>query len=143
MCWAAAIACIVNCVSNKNLTAKDVAVREYGSTNYDQGMTTANSAKVLRNTYKLDYTYLNHAPSETVILENIQTGYPLYGSFIGDHVSHAATIFGINVVSGYITVMDPMFGSATAYHSSDGFSYVNTAMGKTITLDKTICSVWE
>lgn len=143
MCWAATIACIVNYVKSRSLTAKDVAVAEYGSVNYNQGMSTANCATVLQDTYNLNYTYINHAPSDLAILENIQTGYPLYGSFGNDHRSHAGTIFGINIVSGYITVMDPMMGSTTALSKNGEYTYFNTVIGENISLEKAICSVWD
>lgn len=143
LCWAATIACIVNYVDNKNLTVEDVAKKQFGSTKFDKGKTTAESAKVLRDTYNLNYTYLNSVPSDNIILENIQKGYPLYGSFGNDDISHAATVFGINVVSGYITIMDPMTGSHTVYSKNGTYSYINTTVGEEIFFDKTICSIWR
>lgn len=143
ICWAATIACIVNYVQNKSLTAKDVAIAARDPINYNQGMLPNDCAKVLQNIYNLNYTYINHVPSDLAILENIQTGYPLYGSFSNDHRSHAGTIFGINIVSGYITVMDPMMGSTTALCINGEYAYSNTVMGEIIALEKAVCFVWD
>lgn len=145
LCWAATIACIVNYVKNRNLTAKDVAIAECGSSDYDDynvGKSTSECDDILQK-YGLNYTYLNHAASDLAILENIQTGYPLYGSFGNDHRSHAGTIYGINIVSGYITVMDPLMGSTTALSKNGDYTYFNTDMGENISLEKTVCYIWD
>ena len=77
-----------------------------------------------------------------VILTNIQRGYPIYGSFETRTGFHAVTIYGINVTSGRIMIMDPQYGSTTCYYGTNGYTYVSEYAGYTFTLSHAICNSW-
>lgn len=143
ICWAATIACISNYVNGTLLRAVDVAKRFYGEDDYDQSASHRTCEILMQNVYDLDYTYKNQIPSDNVILENLKDDFPLYGSFLWAKGSHAVTIYGINIQSGYISVMDPEFGAATAYYSYDnGYSYISDYSGVSLSLDCAICHSW-
>lgn len=145
ICWAATVACINNYVNGTNLTAADVARAKYGSFYYDKDLMTDEVVKFMNSQYNLNYTYHEYAPSDLVMLNNIQSGRPMYGSFFTTGATrHGATVYGINLVSGYITVMDPAFGSATAYDGGQGFySYLNPYSGMELGLIYAICYTWQ
>lgn len=145
LCWAATIACINNYVNKTNLTAVSVAQNIYGTEDYDHSVAAAESAAIMRREYGLDYTYGGWPPSDSAMLNNIQSGYPMYGSFATtSQTLHAATIYGINPISGYITVMDPKFGSATAYYGlGSTYYYFSPNEGVDLFLVQGVCHTWQ
>lgn len=142
ICWAATIACINNYVHKTNLTAKDVAVKKFGSSNYNQGLDMPSCASFMQSAYNLDYTYKRQVPDENVIFSDLSNGYPIFGHFTWSSGSHGVTIYGINIRAGYISVMDPEFGAATASYSLDGYTYISDYSGVKLTLLNAICHGW-
>ena len=147
LCWAATTACIKNYLNNSNYTTAQIAMLYFNSgTVYNVGMYDCNVASFMQNTLMLSYTYGNYKPSDAAILSNITNGFPIYGSFTWSSGSsngrHASTIYGVNAVSGYITVMDPEFGSSTATTNGSTYTYVSGYSGVTLTLDRGICHSW-
>jgi len=76
--------------------------------------------------------------SDNAILDNIQGGYPIYGVLQNYSLQHACIIYGVNPVSGYITVMDPVFGYSTAYSSHNEYAYTDPNTDTTWILHKTV-----
>lgn len=66
----------------------------------------------------------------------------IYGSFISKISRHAMTIYGVNLVSGYIMVMNPSSGSMTIKEKNSKYSYVSSGNGYTYTMDRGICEYW-
>lgn len=149
ICWAAAVATISNYLKGTNYTAAQVARAYYGA-NYNYILNTTAVAELMRNTYNLDYTY-RIAIRSAVIYDNIANGYPIVGNCIytwnNDINGHATTIYGINIVSGYIVLMDPSMGSVTVYVNDSGaetntYTYRNTYWNVDMTLESGICHSW-
>lgn len=138
ICWAATLACIVNYVKGTSLTAKQVAKAKNGATDYNHGL----YDKTMNSEYNMNYKYHNYKPSDNVMLTNIKNGYPIYGSFTWTNGRHAVTIYGINVLAGCIMIMDPKFGATTSYLSSNGYTYVSSYSGTTLTFDRVGCKTW-
>ncbi len=145
LCWAATVACIKNYKSGTNWTAGSVS-KLYYDTSYVVDSTAYDSsvAGFMRNRCSLSYTYRSSRPSDNAILSNITSGYPIYGSFYVSPTSyrHAGTIYGINVISGYISVMDPISGSVSAVTNGSTYSYYNADYGVVCTLDSGIAHTW-
>lgn len=143
ICWAATTACIVNYVKGTSLTAKQVAIAKWGSTDFDnEGLSTKNSVSFMNSKYNMGYTYHNYVPSDDVMLSNIQKGYPIWGSFVNSNSRHAVTIYGINVIAGRIMIMNPTSGATTGYASSGGYTFVSSYSGNTFTFENAGCKTW-
>ncbi len=141
ICWAACAAALVNYLQGESLTAVDIA-KEYwyakDEDNYNQGITAEEIEAVLSMRFKLKYKLRNSVISDNAILDNIQDGYPIYGILHNYSLQHACIIYGVNPVSGYITVMDPAFGYSTAYSSNNEYSYTDPNTDTTWILHKTV-----
>ncbi len=142
ICWAATTACIVNYVKGKNLTAKQVATAKWGTSDYNKGLEVSKVISFMNSKYNMNYKYHNYVPSDNVILNNIQDDYPIYGSFDWSNGRHGVTVYGINVIAGRIMIMDPEFGSTTAYLGANGYTYVNSYAGVTLTFKRAGCKTW-
>lgn len=146
ICWAATTATIVNYVKGVSLSAVAVAQARFGSTDFNHGLSADAVASFMNSVYQMGYTYHDYVPSNNVMTNNIQSGYPIYGSFTWTNGSssgyHAVTVYGINVVSGYITIMDPEYGSVTCYYSNQGYTYVSAYSGSTVTFARANCKYW-
>ena len=142
LCWAASTACVVNYVKGKNYTAVDVAKKYYGNTDYNKKADATQVVSVLRNKYFLLYSHKEQKPGDGIIGHNIQKGYPVIGLFSSYVGAHAVVICGINIVSGYIKIMDPNFGFCSAIVSSAGYQYTNASTGITYTFGGAICRYW-
>lgn len=135
LCWAATVACIVNYVNGTSLDAVTVAKRYYGNTDFDQGIGCDNLREKIQDYGLIYYQYSIGEPFDNKILSSIIAGYPVGGTFDvvgGDY--HACTIFGINVIAGRIQVMDPEFGSTTAWFNNDSYTYVSSYTNSTLNL---------
>lgn len=143
MCWAASIACIVNYKKGKSYTAVDVAKKHFGSTNFNQGLPLGDEQGILRSDYLLWYTYKNQVPGDGVISHNIQKDFPIMATFQHANGYHYVVICGINVISGYIKVMDPEIGFCSATVSSSGYRYYRADAGVTLTLNRATCRYWS
>lgn len=146
MCWAATIACIVNYVNGTNLNVLQVAIAHYGLSNFNQGLPSEDSADILSNTYDLPYTYRNSAPSDSVIMNNINKGFPIYASFKNQETGgrHAVTLYGYHIMAGYIFIMDPQSGSELATYDANlnKYKYVDTDDGVDFTFERASCRYW-
>lgn len=142
LCWAATVACINNYINGTNLTSEAVAKKKFGNSNYNNGLADNEVCSFMNSQYKLGYAYKNQVPSNNAILKNIKNKYPIYGSFISKVSRHAVTIYGVNLISGYITVMNPSSGSMTIKEANGKYSYVSSGNGYTYTMDRGICKYW-
>lgn len=139
ICWAAAVACIVNYRIKSNLSAMDV-VSDYGGGT--AGLKDTFIPAVFGK-YGLSYSFQETAPSNNVISNNLRQDYPIYGSFIVNTDSrHSAVIYGINVVGGYIYIMDPLIGFTSATMQNGKYAYVNPTNISVLTLDRAVCHSW-
>lgn len=143
MCWAASIACIVNYKKDTNYTAVQVAQKHYGNTNFDRGLPLGDQDNVLITDYFLLYRYKNEVPSDGVILKNINKDYPILATFKWSNGYHDVVIYGVNVIKGYISLMDPEFGFCSASLTSYGYRYVSGYSGVTLTLNRATCMYWS
>ncbi len=145
LCWAATVACIKNYISGTSWTVHTVS-KGYFQTTYtvDATVETSSVANFMQNKCSMPYTYHNSVPSDNTILSNIIGGYPIYGSFYvsPNNLWHAGTIYGINVVSGYISVKDPLRGTVSAISNGSTYVYTIASTGKTYTLQKVITHTW-
>lgn len=142
LCWAASVASIANYCKGKSLNAVTVAKGYYGATDYNYGINPFEAPAVLGN-YDLTYSYKYEVPSDNVILENIVANYPIYGNFVVGLTTHAGVIYGTNVMSGYIYIMDPEFGFTSASKGTNGYySYTSGYSGTTVTLISASCYSW-
>lgn len=145
ICWAAVVASIVNCRLGGSRTAVQVAQQHTGSqTNFNQTASTSAMPGLLSHYGVSSYTHKSSQyPFDNVILKNIQAGFPLYGSFHWSNGFHAGTLYAINVIGGYLYVMDPMVGFVTATPASGTarYRYVGSN-GHTLTLDTAVARHW-
>ena len=133
-CWASSVACIGNFLKNKSYTGEYVAQYVYG-TNYDQGATPAQALAALKNIYGVSYTYYSTVPSDNTILNSISSlRRPLYSRWSSSAGSHATVIDGINVIAGYITIMNPASGFMSASANGSSYTYISLNSGNTFTL---------
>lgn len=150
ICWAASWAVILNATGTvpSPVTAPGVASSILG-TNFNHTRTDSNTVSDMILHYGLHYVYNNSVLSDTVLKNNIIAGNPIYASFLnlGGTVRHACTIYGINMVSGYVSVMDPWGSdlnhtySYAAYYSTlaGGYTYTNIYNSTQFILSRTIC----
>lgn len=140
ICWAATIACICNYVRGTDLTAAEIAQNYYDSTDpdvFNQGLYDNVVVEFMNTDYYLGYTYISTPPNDNIILRNIMNDFPLYSCFENENGGrHALTIYGINVVGGYISIMDPMNGALTATFSASAleYQYVSPSTNNVFTL---------
>lgn len=144
LCWAATIASIVNYKKGTSYTAVDVAKKHYGNTNYNRTLTIGEEDNILISDYLLLYLHKDKIPGDSVIGKNIINDYPVYATFKNSNGGyHAVVIFGINTISGYISVMDPLSGACSATISGSGYRYVSVNSGVTFTLECATCRYWS
>lgn len=140
LCWAASVACIENYVHNNDLTALDVEL-DYKGENTDSTIS-ASEFSVVLSYYDLAYIFNTRIPSGSAMVSNLQRGFPMLGIFsVSESMAHAAVIYGVNIISGYIYVMDPMFGFTSAGAGSGTYSYVSN--GRTLSLGAACCRFWS
>lgn len=118
------------------MDAATVVKSYFGNTNFNQSIGADNLTEKIKD-YGLNYyQFSNCGPFDSQILSSIIAGNPVGGSFAvvyGDF--HAATIFSINVIAGRIQVMDPEFGSITAWLNDDyTYTYVSNYTNSTLNL---------
>lgn len=150
LCWAASTACITNYVKGRALTTEMVAREFYNSSVIlDQAQSPETVEALMNNKYNLNYKYKNQRPSDSTILTNIKNNYPIYGSFFwydskNNLYAHGTTIFAIDLMDGYISVMDPITGAYTAYYNNNygTYTYIPSYNATTFTLSRAICHDW-
>lgn len=148
LCWAASAACIVNYLKNMDLNAEAVAIKWCGTTKYDEYncyLDVGLEDDVL-DKYDVSYTYKKQMPSSNVLLVNIKGGYPVLGTFLNKatYIAHDVVIYGTNIMSGVIYIMDPEYGfSSTSTSVSNVYTYVSPVSGATLTLYGAACKNWE
>ena len=142
LCWAATTASIVNYLKGRNITAETVA-RTYLGSNFDVELAYILEPSVLNMFGVNNYTYGNRVPSSGVILNNIQSGYPIMANFQHSSGGHIVALYGINVTGGYLYVMDPYHGfCSTTYSASAGHTYYWPNGGATYTFGSATCRYW-
>ena len=144
ICWAASCAMIINSVKGYHYTAEQIA-RSYYGTDFNHGLAFGDEVDVLSN-FSIVYTYKGIIkPSGGVMLHNIRYGWPIFASFLTPSGNgHSAVIYGINVTSGYLYIMDPELGERSAlYNSTDGYYYyVSGNSGSKMTFYYGTCHYW-
>lgn len=130
-CWASSVACIGNFLKGKNYTGIYVAQYLYGTTDYNKGANGPTSISTLNNIYGTSYSYYGSTPSENVIYSNISSGKPLFSGWTYSSYGHACVIYGINIIGGYIYIMDPEYGFCSG--SSNGSTYSFTSLYSGVT----------
>ncbi len=148
LCWAASIACIKNYLSGTTLSAATVNMQCL-NTNVvmDVTMPLSSVASYMQNNYSMSYIVGYSVPSGNAFIANISGGYPIYGSFHWANGSgsgnHGCTIYGVNPISGYISVMNPSANAGPCTAASNGSTYVFTdPLGTTMQLQYAICHSW-
>ena len=142
ICWAATAACIVNYCKGTSKTAVDVAKDYHGPADFNYSIVLSEMDDVLGQ-YSLTYTAKEQVPSERVVLENIDDGYPIASGWTyASGSKHFCTIYGTNPISGYHYVMDPDQGFLTAILGSSGYTYVSAVSGDTLTFYSAACHSW-
>lgn len=133
-CWASCVACIGKFLKSKSYTGEYVAQYVYG-TNYNQSANPDQVLAALNNIYGVSYTYYSTAPSDSTILNSISSlGRPLYSRWSSSSGSHATFIYGINVIGGYIYIMNPASGFMSASSNGYNYTYISLNSGNTFTL---------
>ncbi len=159
ICWAASVACIVNYCEDTSYSAVDVASYHYESSNpsvFNKGVDYRLIPSLFAD-YGLLYTYGN-APSDNIILKNLNADYPIYARFIplSGNGGHACVIYGINTSAGYVYVMNPSYDldyqtnpeaaspySTAVYDAGEGgYTFVSNDTGSTFVLAKGVCRYW-
>ena len=135
---------VKNSLSGTSLSAGDVSMAYY-ETSYvvNSGVYDSLVASFMQNNYSMSYTFGSYAPSNSVLVTNISNGYPVYGSFVsssGGH--HAVTIYGVNAVIGYISLMNPTYGVETGVYNGTTYVFVSSYSGNSFSLDRAICHSW-
>lgn len=119
-----------------------MAQRYYPPGNFNEPIEFSEFPDVL-DLYNLNYTHNSYLPSDGVILENIQAGYPIASGWgAPNYTNHACTIYGTNPISGYHYLMDPLTGFTTAVAGTNGYTYVSAANGATYTFNNAACNSW-
>lgn len=144
ICWAASIACAVNSVKKTSYTAVQVAKYKYGNTDFNNTLSYGDEVAILRH-YGVVYSYQNKKPSDNIIVKNVKYGWPIVGEFDAANVSvgHYMTVYGINVIGGYIYIMDPMVGLKSATATSSGYSYYSAIAKRNYILKHASCRYWR
>lgn len=144
LCWAASVACVVNKLQSKSLTAAAVAINWYGTNNpnnFNVAISEGGEVNVLKK-YGVAYTYRRQNPADGIISNNIHNGYPVLATFRwldgSVYKYHMGVIYGIDIFKGNIYIMDPGYG----FCSTNGHSYISSATGKTMTLFGASCKYW-
>lgn len=145
ICWAASIACIVNYKNNDDLTAIDVA-RSYFGDYFDEGIYIGEEDDILQS-YGLNYTTLRLFATDNEILLNIMNNYPIYAvcAPYGASEDHSVVIYGINISSPYLYIMDPNYGSVVARYdnSLSKYYYVCPGSGVSQYFKYSSCRYWD
>lgn len=128
-CWASSDACIGNYITGYVLTGMNVAAYLYGVFNYNQSANGYDSISTLNSIYGTSYSFYETSPSVSTIVTSLSSGKPVFSSWSGAY-SHACVIYGINVTGGYIYIMDPEGGFASASPNYGRFFYTSLYSGQ-------------
>ncbi len=143
LCWAACIACISNYVRGTPFTATMIADETCGE-GYLGAVSPDVLPRMMYNEYSLNYSLEYSVPSDLVILKNIQKDYPVLALLNGNSSKkHMCVVYGINLVSGYITIMDPIFGFTTVYTKNNKYTYSDPTRDRTWTVYGGLCRYWS
>lgn len=144
-CWAAAVASVANYKNGTSLSAEDVAYAIDPDMGYEIALNGNEIELALEVKYQLDYSYRKTVPSDNVILNNIDYRYPVLGICESPSASlaHMVVINGINVVAGYLTVMDPNYGFATTTFKNGEYVYIVPGKNKEWSFTEGIAHFWK
>ena len=149
LCWAASAACIINYLRGTSYASLSIAQNWYGNTNYNQTLLMEDAVDVLER-YNVYYSFRAQIPSETIIVNNVGNGYPIFGSFSTNRAhngAHNVVIHGINPFTRKLYVMDPTFGFGVANWvqagwDMDDYVYYNAVLGENMSLYYALCQSW-
>lgn len=115
-CWAATVACIGNYLTGESYSAITIA-KSYWGASYNYSLSPDKAMNVLKSKYNKEYTYNDCVPTDSTLYNNLVAGYPLYGRMINPNTAqtHAVTIYAYSMTGGYISIMDPEYGSVVVY----------------------------
>jgi len=117
------MASIGNFICNMNVSDTTVAQNAFPN-NWNRGATIDEAVFALFRTYGELYTYHYCAPSDNDILSGILANRPLYSEWKAPYQSdHEMVINGINVIAGYLRVMNPTYGATQIASVSGGGKY--------------------
>lgn len=145
ICWAATAVSVINYRLNTNYTAEYIAQKYTGSTDpntFNVLIPTADLAKVyVQNGLDWPTLYKFGFYPDEVILPNLTADCPVIGKFDTRYsdVGHVATIYGIDVIHGYLYIMDPAVGFSTAVYSGTSKRYEYKYEGVTSYLMYGLC----
>ena len=130
LCWAACIAMVINTVYGTSYTARDISKMYFGSFK-DDVILSSKIEGFLED--KFNYKTVTKYVADDLLLDSIKRGNPVYTAVDLEMnqrgAVHAVTTYGINLISGYVTVIDPTFGSTTAFLKDNFYSYRNVVDG--------------
>lgn len=136
-CWAATLACVVNYCKGTSYTANSMYNAHHSSLSGggEDGALITEVAAILLKSYNLSYSHTSSTSVDNYILNSIQAGYPVYSKWsVSSSSAHATCICGINVLSGYIYIMDPEFGFTSATVSNGRYRYTSSYSGSSLSL---------
>lgn len=114
LCWAACTAMVGNKLLNTNYTAADIATIKYGETNFDKIGTIIDITNILNTRFFASYSYTFANLDESKVTTNLNANKPLIARFeYASGNGHFVCVYGINTVSHYIMVLDPLLTTST------------------------------
>lgn len=129
LCWAACIAMVGNKLQNTSYTAEDIAKIKYGAINFDKSGTTYDIVDMLNARFYANYSYTNANLTESKVTTNLNANKPLILRFEYESGNgHFVCVYGINTVSNYIMIKDPLLyspGSAYCYMENGEYTYTS------------------
>ena len=147
-CWAASIAAIKNYKSSLSLTAYQVASYYFelkGETLTDSTISIQEVEEHLwRYLPGMTYTLELQVPTDATIVNNINAGNPILGSWDTGGIYHDVVIRGYNTTNSMeLFVIDPQVGYMVAYKIGGYYRYTRADNNVVLTLARAICNSWN
>jgi hypothetical protein len=89
---------------------------------------------VLNNLYGTTHNYYSSIPSDSTIINKLSNNKPLYSVWSYSGGRHAMVIYGMNIIGGYISIMDPEYGFASAVSNGTTYKYTSLYSGVSLSL---------
>ena len=128
LCWAATCASIYNYVHGTNYDVIDVRDHYndyYTATLGNDGLYPPEIAQFINDCGNMGTYTVYTTLSESAVYGNLFYDRPLVGMFAhqGDYFGHAVTMYGININTDIVQIIDPMLGWVDASYTSTSISY--------------------
>ena len=144
-CWAASIACILNYKFGTSYTDTNIAQAYWGSTVqevYNRGVSPAITENIL-SSYGLNYIVRDGPINLNYLADSLRNDYPVEAGFSienspDENDAHAVVIYSYHIMSSYIYVMDPEYGSQYVPAPAAGnfdYWYVSAFSGSLLVLN--------